>query len=98
VKFKDVKYFSKNILALTTDRTVLNMLELMVPFLVGLWMHAIIISSNAAGNYGFAYLVCRAVYPFAYRLGIPWLFMSTIPNYICILLLVFPVFLKAISV
>jgi hypothetical protein len=84
IKLKDVKYFSKNPLILTADRTVGNCLEQMVPFLLSLWMYAIFISPSDAAYYGTIYVVTRAYYPFVFRLGGPWLLTSTLPNYICI--------------
>jgi hypothetical protein len=91
VNFTKVRYFSTNPLILAADRTVGNCLEQMVPFLVSLWLHAIFISTETATQYGIAYVGARAFYPLFFRMGIPWLFVSTFPNYGCIALLLAPV-------
>jgi hypothetical protein len=84
VKLKDIKYFSSNTSILAADRTVGNCLEQMIPFLTSLWMYAIFISPNDASYYGMIYVCTRAYYPFVFKLGGPWLLTSTIPNYVCI--------------
>ena len=49
---------------LASDRHQLNMLEHMPPFLVLLWLQALIVSVGSAALLGWAYVVVRATYPF----------------------------------
>lgn len=46
------------------DRAVQNTHEQMVPFLVSMWMYAIVVSPDAAAGLGGVYVVLRAIYPF----------------------------------
>mmetsp|Transcript_13119 Transcript_13119/g.45889 ORF Transcript_13119/g.45889 Transcript_13119/m.45889 type:complete len:153 (-) Transcript_13119:165-623(-) len=64
------------------DRTVLNMLEQMVPFLVSLWAHAAFVSPDTAAMLGAVYVACRACYPVAWMLN--KVLFVTVPNYIII--------------
>lgn len=88
VKLKDVKYFSTNTLKLAADRTVGNCLEQMIPFLTSLWLYSIFISPEEAGFYGMIYVATRAYYPFVFKMGGGWLLLSTVPNYICIWIMI----------
>ncbi len=82
--FNEVRYNSKDTSLLAADRTVGNCLEQMVPFLMSLWLYSIFISPTEAGTYGIIYVFTRSYYPFVFRMGGIWLLFSTIPNYICI--------------
>eukprot|EP00614_Pseudopedinella_elastica_P013805 CAMPEP_0172585440 /NCGR_PEP_ID=MMETSP1068-20121228/4865_1 /TAXON_ID=35684 /ORGANISM="Pseudopedinella elastica, Strain CCMP716" /LENGTH=119 /DNA_ID=CAMNT_0013379903 /DNA_START=124 /DNA_END=483 /DNA_ORIENTATION=+ len=86
--FRQIKYDSKSGLGLVSDRTFLNMLEQSPLFLLGLWMHAVFISPDSAAAAGWLYLPFRAIYPVVFRMGMPWLFLSTFPNYFVVMYLI----------
>ena len=77
------------------DRTVGNMLEQSVPFLLGLWLHAVVVSATGASRLGWAWLLLRAGYPIAFhrkplpgsRFGISSLALITYPSYAIIITL-----------
>ncbi len=58
------RYFGQDRQMLAADRAVANTQEQMVPFVTGLWLHAIFVSPARATWLGAAYVVCRALYPF----------------------------------
>lgn len=69
LEFADVKYGrerSKGGLIFTMDRTVGNMLEQSLPFLLGVWLYALTISPVSAAYYGWAWLGLRALYPIGF--------------------------------
>eukprot|EP00658_Telonema_sp_P-2_P022682 TRINITY_DN1906_c0_g1_i1.p1 TRINITY_DN1906_c0_g1~~TRINITY_DN1906_c0_g1_i1.p1 ORF type:complete len:192 (+),score=40.85 TRINITY_DN1906_c0_g1_i1:368-943(+) len=82
---------------LTGERTAVNMLEQSVPFLGALWLHAVCISPSSAAQIGWCWLLFRAMYPAAFWMGIPILFVSTLPGYACINALVVPVAILVLS-
>ena len=49
---------------LAADRIQLNMLEHMPPFLVLLWLQALVVSADSAVVLGWIYVVLRGLYPF----------------------------------
>lgn len=49
---------------LKADRAVQNTHEQMVPFLVSMWLHALVVSPEVAAALGGVYVLLRAVYPF----------------------------------
>lgn len=49
---------------LAADRTQLNMLEHMPPFLVLMWLHSFVVSPTSAAILGSIYVLLRATYPF----------------------------------
>ncbi len=55
---------------LKADRAVQNTHEQMGPFLVSMWMYALVISPEVAAGLGAAYVVLRAIYPFLLGAGI----------------------------
>jgi uncharacterized MAPEG superfamily protein len=67
--------------ALCSDRTFLNMLEHSPAFLISLWMHAVFVSPESAALGAYCYIAFRAIYPIAFTMGIPWLYISTFPMY-----------------
>jgi len=58
------RYFGRDGEMLAADRAVMNTLEQMGPFLLGLWMCAAFYSASFATGLGAVYVVLRAVYPF----------------------------------
>ena len=48
---------------LAADRIQLNTLEHMPPFLVLLWLQAIVVSPQSASVLGWSYVILRALYP-----------------------------------
>lgn len=57
------RYFGQDRRMLAADRAVANTLEQMGPFLAGLWLHAVFVSTTSATWLGAAYVAFRAVYP-----------------------------------
>jgi hypothetical protein len=49
---------------LATDRIQLNTLEHMPPFLVLMWLQALVVSASSATTLGAIYVIIRATYPF----------------------------------
>ena len=82
-------------LILTMDRSVGNMLEQTPPFLLGLWLHALVASAEHAALLGWLWLLLRASYPVAFAnpswspglwgvqriVGISWVSFVTWPSY-----------------
>jgi uncharacterized MAPEG superfamily protein len=91
--FAEVKYGSagRKYFTLNADRTVGNMMEQSFVFLAALWTHAVFVDVGSAAQLGWAWLLSRSIYPAAFAGGIPWLFISTVPGYIFIILLFNPV-------
>ena len=58
------RYRSADPEMLKADRAVQNTHEQMVPFLVSMWMYALVVSPQAAAVLGGVYVVLRAAYPF----------------------------------
>lgn len=92
LSFAKVKYgveWTNSGLIFICDRSVGNMLEQTPPFLLGLWLHALMVSPAASAQLGWAWLCLRAVYPFAFarrptpgaRLGVSILSAVTWPSY-----------------
>jgi len=78
---RQIKYASTSGLGFVSDRTFLNMLEQSPAFLTSLWMHAAFVSPASAAQAGWVYIGFRALYPFVFSMGVPWLFISTFPTY-----------------
>ena len=98
ISFAEVKYGSARSntgLILTMDRSVGNMLEQTPPFLLGLWLHALVASAEHAALLGWLWLLLRASYPVAFAnpswspglwgvqriVGISWVSFVTWPSY-----------------
>ena len=96
VSYASIKYNSKDRLSLMVDRTVGNTMEQAIPFLLALGLNTVFISADNAAWYGWIYIATRSYYPFAFRLGLPYLLFSTIPGYGCIAALLWEVVSKAI--
>eukprot|EP00121_Abeoforma_whisleri_P013578 Awhi_evm1s12528 len=58
------RYHGQNPKMLAVDRIVANTQEQMVPFLVSLWMQAILINPEKAGFLGYIYIFLRLGYRF----------------------------------
>lgn len=78
---REHKYESKRGLGLIADRTFGNMVEQAPPFLTCLWMYGLVFDPKHAAAAGWWYIGFRAIYPFVFALGAPWLFISTLANY-----------------
>lgn len=61
------RYFGQDRELLAADRSQLNMLEHMPPFLILLWLHALLVSSYEATILGAIYTGSRALYPVLLR-------------------------------
>jgi hypothetical protein len=58
------RYHSQDRQMLAADRSVLNMLEHMPPFVCLLWLHVVFVGSLGATVAGSVYVATRAAYPF----------------------------------
>ena len=76
--------YSKSARVRAADRTVGNYLEQTPAFLVSLWLHAAFVSPVNAAAFGWVWIGARSVYPWAYRLKFPGVFLSTWPAYACV--------------
>ena len=74
---------------LRASRAAGNMLEQSIPFLVSLWLHAILVNTSDAANLGLLWLVIRSFYPLVFGKG-ALLFLVTVPNYAIIAMLLSP--------
>ena len=88
--YAKVKYGNTELLARTTDRTAGNMIEQSIPFLISLWLCAIFDSPDYAAKLGWFWLAFRAIYPIAFYNGF-WVLASTVPGYMLIVMLLYPV-------
>lgn len=79
-----IKYGSENANVLAANRTVANYTEQIIPFLVSLFACASFVSVARATSLGWMWLVFRSYYPFVYMKGPPILFLSTLPAYWCV--------------
>lgn len=98
VSLRKIKYNNTDPIAIVSDRTAGNLIEQSVLFMSSLWLCAVFYSADYAGKVGWIWLISRSYYPFVFNYGIPWLLLSTVPGYICIVMLLQPlvsiVFLK----
>lgn len=58
------RYFGQDRAMLAADRSMLNMLEQMPPFLCLLWLHSVFVGSFGASVAGGVYVIARVAYPF----------------------------------
>lgn len=80
------RYRSEDRGLLARERTFLNTLEQMPPFLIALWIHACFVEPNSAAIAGAVYVVARALYPFLLGKAMPAdvpirIFFSTFVGY-----------------
>lgn len=80
----DVKYGGKAIPVLRMERTVGNFLEQSVPFYLGLFLHAVFVSPNAAAKAGWLWIAFRCYYPYVWMMKFPAVLTSTMPAYGCV--------------
>mmetsp|Transcript_20495 Transcript_20495/g.47417 ORF Transcript_20495/g.47417 Transcript_20495/m.47417 type:complete len:156 (+) Transcript_20495:97-564(+) len=87
VSWRAVKYYnSRDMLALTGDRTVGNFVEFAILFLPLYWMHAIFVDPTQSFRIGCIYTATRAIYPIVYQMR-GFLALSTGPGYLLYLYL-----------
>ncbi len=65
------RYFGQDRQMLAADRAVANTHEQMVPFLVSMWLHALVVSATSAAILGGVYVGLRAAYPFLLGKSVP---------------------------
>jgi hypothetical protein len=95
VSFREIKYYnSRDVLALTGDRTVGNFLEYSILFLPCLWMHALFVDPTQSFRICALYVFFRSYYPIVYQMKPPLLLLSTVPGYIIILYLMYQLTFK----
>lgn len=97
VSMADIKYGSTRGLGLLGDRTFLNMLEQSPAFLTSLWLHALFVDPETAAKAGWLYVLFRLWYPFGFSMGLPWILLSTLPNYGIIFYLLGSTIMKALA-
>lgn len=81
------RYFGADREMLAADRTQLNVLEHMGPFLVLLWLNAVFVSPMSATVGGGVYVAARLLYPFVMgrktgRSAPALIMASTVPGYL----------------
>ena len=76
---------------LTGNRTVANMMEQSFPFLASLALHALLVDAASAAQLGWLWLFSRTIYPLVFAMGPPMLFLSTLPGYVFLGMLTWPV-------
>mmetsp|Transcript_11671 Transcript_11671/g.37162 ORF Transcript_11671/g.37162 Transcript_11671/m.37162 type:complete len:152 (-) Transcript_11671:261-716(-) len=82
---RELKYGSnKKGLNLLSDRTFLNLFEQSVPFLSSVWLYGLVCDAGFAATLAYFYMAVRLTYPFVFRLGPPFIFFCTGPNYVVI--------------
>lgn len=91
------RYRSTDRLAVTADRTAGNIVEQSVPFIAGLWLCAVFHSAEYATWVGWLWIASRSIYPFAFYYGLPYLLFSTVPGYLFIGMLFYPVAIKSLG-
>lgn len=82
-------------LCILLDRTAGNTMEQAIPFLVSLWLNAAFVGSSNAAYFGTIYIIFRAIYPIGFYFGIPFILISTVPGYACVLMLLYQCYSKA---
>lgn len=85
IRLNDVKYYSKDKLALVGDRTVGNFVEQAIIFLPLYWLHALFVDPHMALPICGVYLATRSYYPIVFMMRFPSLLLSTVPGY-CVVL------------
>jgi len=95
------RYFGRDEEMLAADRVVINTQEQMVPFLAGLWLHALFVSSYYATLIGFFYVALRALYPLLLgrklsRINPKRVYLSTVPCYVMVFYLLGAVVFRAL--
>jgi hypothetical protein len=81
ISFRAVKYYnSKDLLALTGDRTLGNFVEQAIVFLPLLWMHAVFVDPSQSLPICAIYTATRSYYPLVFNS--PKIVLSTAPGYI----------------
>ncbi|MCB9506665.1 MAG: MAPEG family protein [Myxococcales bacterium] len=96
------RYFGQDGRMLAADRAVANTHEQMVPFLTGLWLHALFVSPARATYLGAAYVTLRAIYPVLLgrslsRTQSKRVAFATMPAYAIVFYLIGSVVLAAVS-
>lgn len=82
ISLKDVKYYSRDVMALRGDRTVGNYIEQGFYFFPLFWMYAIFVDPSQSFAVAVTYTASRALYPFVYGAKKPMLVLiSTVPGY-----------------
>ena len=96
VSYRSVKYYnSRDFLALWGDRTTGNFREWALVFLPLLWMHALFINPQVSFQQSLWYIFFRSLYPFLFRKGGLWVLASTLPSYVVLMVIGYPLFVQA---
>lgn len=83
------RYFGQDEEMLAADRAVINTQEQMLPFLAGLWLHALFVSTAGATYLGALYVVLRAFYPLLLgrklsKIQSKRVYLATLPCYLIV--------------
>eukprot|EP00571_Detonula_confervacea_P015703 CAMPEP_0172297344 /NCGR_PEP_ID=MMETSP1058-20130122/406_1 /TAXON_ID=83371 /ORGANISM="Detonula confervacea, Strain CCMP 353" /LENGTH=187 /DNA_ID=CAMNT_0013006487 /DNA_START=55 /DNA_END=618 /DNA_ORIENTATION=+ len=79
-----LKYGLDNVNIRVANRLAGNFSEQIIPFLLSLHLYATFVSVRGAVLFGWAWLFFRSYYGWAFKRGVPVLFLSTIPAYCCV--------------
>jgi len=91
LSFRAVKYYnSRDMMALTGDRTVGNFGEFAIIFLPMFWIHAVFVDHTQSLTIALIYTASRAIYPICFQ-DARLIFFSTVPGYLVLTYLCFQV-------
>ena len=93
--FAEVKYGHTNPSVVAADRAVGNLLEQLLPFLLGLYGYALLVDANVAVVLGWIWVALRAFYPVLFAMPLPAVFVRmaggiTLPPYASVLVITLP--------
>jgi hypothetical protein len=95
VSLKKIKYYNNDDkLALIGDRTVGNFIEFAWFFLSLLWIHALFVDPTQSFRLAALYTFFRSYYPLVFAKGFPLLLLSTVPNYIVGIYMIYEIVTK----
>ena len=76
------------IIYLLLSISVGNYQEQLAPFLISLYLYATFVSVHGAVKFGWAWIFFRSYYISVFKRGPPLLFLSTIPAYWCVWMMI----------
>jgi MAPEG family len=88
VSFCSIIYYnSKDMLALSGDRTVGNFVEQAFLFLPLMWLHAVFVNPTQSFTICCIYTASRSIYPVVFQMKPPSILLSTAPGYAILMFL-----------
>jgi len=96
--YPKLKYSTDNFAITAANRSVGNLMEQMIPFLVSLYSYATFVSVAGAVKCGWAWIFFRSYYSFVFKKPFPAIFTSTLPAYACIWYMLFSAVCAAVKI